>query len=621
MVTPERVRDELERVLAHPLLRGADRRARLLRYLVDQTLAGNGGSLKESVIAMEVFERSGEYDPKIDSVVRVEMGRLRSRLVEYYAGEGKNDPIRISLPKGTYQPEFIAVEIPAVPEVESGQPEPAAEAAPERRANVRFAAPLVLIAILVAGGLLFWKRARTTAASAPPSVAILPFLNLSGDAAKEYLGDSLTDELTEVLAESKGLRVVARTSAFQFKGQAGDVREIGRKLNVTDLLEGSIQQHGDQVRIVVQLIRCSDGYHIWSHTYETPSNQVREVETEIAASSLRALIPGRAEGSAAELPVVDAKAHDIYLRAAYLFHQGNSDDLRQAIELSQQALAIDPNFTRAHLLIAKAFQNLASMGAIPQKEGWDGSLESMQKAAALEPGLSDVHTYFAYRAYVWEWNWAAAEREFQLAVAAPGSHGNAHNLYGWSLMTQRRFPEARSHFNTGLEIDPMVVGGSRQNLAVDWILERNYPQARRVLDQLLQINPKYAAADGLLEWTYMSERNCQAFNEVAARVKSLNRAQEIWSKAVGDAMCGKPDQARDELSQLRREGDRAGAMPAYALAEVYALLGDAEHAVPALEQAAEQRDSTIMYIQLDPVFDSIRQDARFIALARRIGLP
>src|ERR1017187_1890058 len=277
------IREELDRVLASQAFLTADRRARLLRFLVEESLADRADSLKESVIAMEVFDRASDYDPKLESIVRVEMGRLRSRLTEYYAQTGANDPVRIEVPKGGYQPAF------AFTGQEPTQPTPL----PSRRMVGGPLATMLGIGVMLGLGLAgsVWWRSQGGGRAANISIVVLPFLNLSGEPGKEYLGDSLTDELTEALAESKDLRVVARTSAFQFKGKNQDVREIGRALNAGAVLEGSIALRDDKFRVVVQLIRAADGYHLWSRTYDETLAGLSHVETEIAGSIEHTLLP------------------------------------------------------------------------------------------------------------------------------------------------------------------------------------------------------------------------------------------------------------------------------------------------------------------------------------------
>ena len=201
------IREQLERILSSRAFSAADRRVRLLRFLVYQSLAGDIGSLKESVIAVEVFDRVPGFDPKLDSAVRVEIGRLRSRLTEYYSQTGQRDPVRIEIPKGSYQPIFILEKRPAVET--SGPP-----TVPPGRPWKTMGGAAAILALCLAA-LTIWRLGGVQHDATSPSIAVLPFLNLSGDSANEYLSDSLADELTAVLAEAKDMRVVARTSAFQ----------------------------------------------------------------------------------------------------------------------------------------------------------------------------------------------------------------------------------------------------------------------------------------------------------------------------------------------------------------------------------------------------------------------
>jgi len=616
MSQADSVREQVDRILADPLFSGADRRARLLRFLVEESLKGQGGSLKESLLALEVFGRTGDHDPKVDSVVRVEMGRLRSRLIEYYAQAGSRDPVRIEIPKGRYKPVFVFREgdagTPAAPELP----------APRRR----YPMYVVAVCALALGlAVLAWKSRSSPDTSAAPSVAVLPFLNFNNDGIKDYLADSLADELTEILAESKTLRVVARTSAFQFKGRSQDVREIGRRLNATGILEGSLQQHGDQLRLVVQLIRSSDGFHIWSHIYDTSMHDLPQVEAQVATSTARALLPGNTLGNqdAADAPFhtgTNPEAHDLYLQAAYLFHQGNPEALTRAAGLTRQAVQLDPGFGRALLLLAKTEQSLASMNAEPQRVAWERSRKSLDAVLALDPGSSEAHASLALHAYVAEWDWPKAQREFRLALAPARPPANAHSLYGWSLMTRKQFDEARSHFAAALEIDPLSVAGSRTNMATDWILERNYSKARQVIDGMFELNPQSVAASGLSGWIQLIQGDCPGLRVTLGQVERWNPSDLERAKALFEAKCGQPDRARAMLAELEKHRAQRYVSP-YLVAWAYSILGDAAKAVDRLNQAADNHDSLIFYMKLDPLFDTIRSQPRFQDLAKRIGLP
>ena len=611
MAPPEQVREQVDRILGSQWFAGAERRGRLLRYLVEQALAGDRGAVKESVLAAEVFERGTEYDSRIDSLVRMEVGRLRSKLAEYYVHAGQGDAVRIEIPKGSYLPQIDVVGQPAAPVAPAPAPIPPA---PVKSRKTRWLA-LAAAALLAVGAAWWW---RGSSGAEVPSVAILPFLNLTGDPAQEYLSDSITDELTEALAETKGMRVVARTSAFQFKGKAADVREIGKRLNVSALLEGSVKRDGGALEMVVQLIRTSDGYRVWSKTFDAADRDLRGVETEIAASTERVLLPGQVRPGGEVASTSNAEAHNLYLQAVYLFHKGDVDSLRKCLELAREAVKLDPSFVRAHWIIVKGEQNLAAQGAQSTSDSEAHSAQSWAAILALDPGSADAHTQIGFRAYVLDWDWPRAEAEFRAALASGGSHGNAHNIYGWCLMTRGRFADAHRHFDAALEIDPLVQMGARANSAIAWLLERKYENARRVIDSILQLNPQSAPAYGLLGWTELAHRDCAGLETNEKKIWELTPSLRGVINPRKEAICGKPEVAR---AALAKSGSEAGPYTApYSDAEAYALLGDADHTVESLTKAADARSDTVLYLQLDPLLERVRQDARIQALAKRIGL-
>jgi serine/threonine-protein kinase len=595
------IRQELDRILASPSFRTAARHARLLRFLVEQSLSDQADSLKESVIAMEVFDRPADYDPRIDAVVRVEMGRLRSRLHEYYSGAGLEDSVRIEIPKGTYRPTFLQDEPKTIP--------------PEKRSPI----PFVIAAVIVVGAAAFaLGRLRPTGSTAPASIAVLPFLNLSGDPAKEYLGDSLTEELTEALAESSNLRVVARTSAFQFKGKNQDVREIGRALRAGTLLEGSISRHENHYRVIAQLIRASDGYHVWSRTYEATPAELIRVEAEIAASAEQALLPVRNSAVQARLASSpDPEAHDLYMRAIYQLQLHTADSLRESLRLSQEAVRLDPQYARAHFAIARAANTLSAIGVISGREAAKMGRAAAQKALAIDPQFSDAHAYMALTTYVYEWNWPDAEKEYLLALQGEGSHGQAHSWYGWSLITRGRFGEARRHLETAEELDPQSPN-PRQNLITDLIFENDLAAAKREVAGIFKLYPKSLVAIRDLGWIAILEKNCPA-------AKSSAETAAAWYPEQSDktgsptmkAVCGQPGEARRQLQKMAAEKDFQSP---YGMAQGYAALQDADHAMECLEKSAEARESVILYLAVDTLFDPIRKDSRFEELEKKIGL-
>jgi serine/threonine-protein kinase len=597
------IRAHLETVLASPILASAPRRAQLLRYLCTRALSGEGDRVNEYAVGIDVFEKPPTFDPRIDSIVRTEMGRLRQKLKEYYAESPSS--LRIELPLRSYVPSFTTAPVE--------EPRAIATPPPKKNTTRKWAVLAAALLLVIAAGLII--RARTGRPS-DAAIVVLPFLNLTGEPTKEYLGDSLTDELTEVLAESRDLRVVARTSAFQFKGKNQDIREIGRALNAGSVLEGSISDRDHQFRVVVQLIRASDGYHLWSHTYDAPLADLSRVEMEIAASTAHVLLPDRSSQAKA-VPSPNPEAHDLYMRAIYQLQLHTADSLKESLRLSQEAVRIDPQYARAHFAIARAANTLSAIGVISGKEATEQGRAAAQKALAIDPQYSDAHAYMALTDYVYDWNWPEAEKEYALALKTEGSHGQAHSWYGWSLMTRGRFDEARSHLRTAEELDPQSPN-VRQNLVTDLIFERNFPAAQREIAGIFKLYPKSLVAIRDVGWIAILEHDCSA-----ARQSAQTAAQ--WYPEQGDktgsptmkVRCGQTEQARQQLEKMANE---KGFESPYSIAQGYAALNDADRAIEYLQKSADARESSILYMEVDTLFDPIRKDPRFIALERKIGL-
>ena len=308
---------------------------------------------------MEVFGRKPSYDPRLDGVVRVEAVKLRSRLKDYYETDGAADPVRIDLPKGGYLPCFEELSH-AVEPIEK-------VAAPPRRAwwtDWRWRASL--FALVVLAGILLARTAHPRPATPDSSsIAVLPFVNLSSDKENEYFSDGLTDDLIDALTKVRGLRVVARGSAFQFKGKNPDIRAVGRQLNVATVLEGSVQRSGDRLRITAQLSSVADGYHVWSQTYDRRLADVFAVQDEISRAIVGALEvrvavdPGR---RLVESSTQDLEAYNLYLQGRFHLNQWRPESVRKGIEYFTQAIAKDPAYAPAYAGMADCYTWLGVFG-------------------------------------------------------------------------------------------------------------------------------------------------------------------------------------------------------------------------------------------------------------------
>ena len=344
------VREELGRVLSSTEFGRSARQSRLLRFLVDRHLEGRESELKESTIAVEVFGRRPDYDPKQDSTVRSEASRLRARLSKYYAGEGSRDPLVIELPKGGYVPVF-------------GLPEAVLETKrPQRAPRLMFA--LAGLAVLTAATLWWWIQHNR----APIPIAVLPLINLSQDASNDYFTDGLTSEIIRNLSILDGLAVRSQTSSFAFKGKPRNVGEVGKQLAADYILEGSVLRSGQQLRINAQLVRVRDDFPVWSGRYDREVTDVFAIQDEISrgiVNSLRVKL-----GRGRRRYETSVEAYDFYLRARAFEMQPALRGIERSLGPFEQAIANDPSF-------APAYAGLAAAHAA--KSGFDDPVDRADK--------------------------------------------------------------------------------------------------------------------------------------------------------------------------------------------------------------------------------------------------
>ena len=418
----EAARRQLERVLASAGFSRNERLAGFLRFVVEQHLEGRDDEIKESVIALEVFGRGPNHDPKQDSIVRTEAGRLRARLGEYYVGEGKDDVLVIELPKGGYVPVFrqAAVEPattssgPAVNSPQSGlrgrlekyYSGEMETRKPVARKNWHTAAAWIgLLAVAALSGLTVFQSARKSSIPRPEkSIAVLPFLDLSPTKDQEYFCDGMTEELISELAKSAGLRVVARTSVFAFKGKPLDVRQVGKLLNVATVLEGSIRKDGDHLRITAQLIGVSDGYHLWAESYDRDLKDVFAVQKELSSS-----IAGALQVSLGGLPppvrdTSSLEAYNLYLLGRYHWSKRSEPELDASVLDFEAAVRLDPAYARAYAGLADAYLQLGRWAFRDPRETMPRARHYALKALELSESLAEAHTSLGAIHLFYDWD-------------------------------------------------------------------------------------------------------------------------------------------------------------------------------------------------------------------------
>ncbi len=624
----QEIRATLERLLGTQHFSAASRRGQLLRYLVEHTLKGDADKINEYAIGLEVFQRPESFDPRIESLVRTEFSRLRQRLKDYYAEDGCRDSIVIDFPPRSYVASFTfrdaskLRETTAFPEP-ARAPQLAPPSAPQnaqwaRRIWIPGAIVMTCVAAVAVAGIMLWKQHASLAVTKQPirAIVVLPFENYSPDHRDDYVADGITEELTNDLAQWRELRVVARTSAFAFKGKGEDIRQIGQQLNVDTVLEGSFTRLGDHVRITAQLNRATDGYHLWSHSYETQSNDMLAMQDEVATSITDAIRQIRG-GSAPAIhePTTNPEALDLYLQGEYQYNLHTPESLQKAVDLFQAAIAKDPNFARAYLGVGLAELAETSMTTMTHEESIPGVRAAAEKAIGLDPNLGDAHGLLAEVIYTWELNWNDAETELRRAIEL-GAGAEVRARYGWSLATRGRFAEAHEQLRLAAEQDPLSVLPPFDEFLTSY-LERDQAGQQKALDRLHQINPQFFGGSA---WTLvgaMARHDCTVVLGDASRfAKTYPKLPVTETMLAFDAVCRNDKAAA--LERIRQmEAEKA---PHYQLAIVYALLHDKDDAIAELNRAADAHEGQILYIKYDPFFDEIRNDPRYVALEKRVGL-
>jgi TolB-like protein/Tfp pilus assembly protein PilF len=448
------------------------------------------------------------------------------------------------------------------------------------------------------------------------SVAVLPFLNLTGDTGKDYFVDGFVDELTTSLAQTKGLHVVARSSAFQFRGKSPDIRVAGRQLGVATILEGSVSSAGGTVRVSAQLINVEDGFHVWSHTYAGAAEDVFTIRDQIARAVSGALDVSSPVRTAAAAYRPDLEAYDLYLKGQYFKERVTLDDLGRSIQFFEQSVHRDPGFAAAYAALADVYATVAYHQVVPEKESIVKAKAAAARALELDPALAEAHAVLAWIQCIYDWDWVAGEPGLRRALELNPNSARTHDWYSTALLLAGRFDQALSESKRALALDPLSYRVSG-NISVILYCAHRYDEAIRQARQTLDINPHYYQANTMLGTSLAEKR---LFPEAATALRAAladypGDPDTMAHLAAVDGALGK----RDEALKLTEELERKEPRPYYHLAFLYAASGDKDRAFDALDKAYAHRDGDMLSLNVDPAFDRLHADPRFGALWGKIG--
>lgn len=618
--TPIDVREQLERILSSRTFRAAEGQKALLRYVVEAAVQGRGAELKEYSVGVEAFHRGESFDPRQDTIVRTEARNVRMRLARYYEEEGKDDSIVIHLPKGGYAPAFLE-RVPASPEPADGHiailsPAGDKERKPQRIGSVWRLAVALTACALIAVSLAYFARSVTAGARPsgdPASIAVLPFRHLSDDRESEILSGGLTEELINSLTRIPGLHVVGRSSVYEYRDKALDIRQAGRELGVRHVLEGTVRVSGGSVRISAQLEDASNGYHLWSASFDRKLDDTLAIEDEISRAIMQSLgveMTGAARLKTGASP--NPAAYQDYLTGLYFLNKSTGQNTRTAIFHFERAAAFDPGFALADQAVADGYSRLAAFTSTPSREVIPKIRAAASKALELDDTLGEAHLDLA-RADTFECNWPAADREFHRALELSPSSGVVHRYYGDYLIRAGYLDQALAEGRISLELDP-ISPSAAQFVARALYFLRRYDEAIDLLHKTLASHPSDGILHQALALAYLARPSTYPQGVQESEIAHQFMEADPWTTGqlgYAYALTGKTKEAREVLMKLTA-GSREH-LRSLPVARVYIGLGDRERALEWLQKAVDEHDVSL-FLKADPLYDGLRGDRRFVAL-------
>jgi len=454
------------------------------------------------------------------------------------------------------------------------------------------------------------------------SIVVLPFVNMSDDPDSEYFSDGMTEEIINALAQLEDLRVVARTSSFAFKGSSPNLSDVGAKLRVATVLEGSVRRAGNRLRITAQLIDVSSGYHLWSERFDRELDDVFAIQDEIAraiADKLQVTLAASVAEQLVRPPTKNLEAYDLYLKGRHFVNLGGEGPLK-GLEYFQQALTCDPEYALAYAGIAEAYNWLGNTGILRPKEAMPQAREAAMRALELDETLAEAYLSLGWLAWTYDFEWSNAEKQFLRALELNPGLPQLHSLFGFFLASMGRFDESLSELRHGIDLDPLSQFG---HILLGQILAflGRFPDAMDPLRTALELDPTSWLANNIIGMAYRLDSNYPEAKEALGAAIAL-AGRHPWTLnelALTYAASGDRDQAEAIYEELVERSRDEYVAPA-SLSYITAGLGRADEAFEWLDRAYEERDATLNWVSIIPHLDPLRDDPRFAVLLERMGL-
>jgi serine/threonine-protein kinase len=576
---PAEIMAALDRVLASDGFRNSDRLRRFLRLTVEATLDGQASQLKEYALGRDAFDRGPDYDPRTDSIVRVEAQRLRRKLREYYETAGRLDPVRIEVHSGSYVPEFLRA--PAAPE-------PSAE--------------------------------TVETVLDPNTVAVLPFANLSPEAEQGYFCDGITEDIINALTTVPELRVLGSASMFRLRDTPADVRDIGEKLGAGTIVEGSVRRSAGVLRISAKLMNAQTRLAMWSSSFDRPLGDVFAVKDEIAgaiAGTLRVTL-----GFDPKPPLRDGapsiEAYTLYLKGRQATNRLDLPGYKSAIELFGRAISLFPDYALPYAALADLYASSALISVMRPFEVMPRAKRAAMEALRLDPRLAQAFAALGWVTFFFDRQWEQGLALTRRAVTIAPSYAFGHFTQGACHTILGQFDDALACFERALQLDPLSLRVLR---ALAWTLSAagRFEEAERRARVAVDLSPDSSEPYYMMALIYLQSRKiADALGAIQKGHRGSPTPLARGLEAAIFAAAGDHVAAQAILEQLRASGDWVDPV---IYSRVYLELGDKEKALDHLRQSIEERSPLALYAPTEPLYGRLRSSRAFRDIVAPLKLP
>jgi TolB-like protein/Flp pilus assembly protein TadD len=476
---------------------------------------------------------------------------------------------------------------------------------------------------LLAGGYFLidkaWRSKHETTAStaviSDKSIAVLPFTDMSEKKDQEYFADGMAEEILDLLVKIPELKVISRTSSFQFRGKTEDLRTIATQLGVAYVLQGSVRKSGDRLRVTAQLINSKDGTHLWSQTYDRDLSDVLKLQDEIAIALVRALQIEVGTGFFSRPALRNAEAYTLYLQGQHAKDRFDQQGVEQAISDFERVLELDPSFAPAELWLGNAYFTLGLYGFMPPAIAFEKSRQASERALTLDPSLAMAHAQLGDIHRVYDWDWPAADRELKLALTLAPTDGNILFYASGQSLSMGRWDEAVKQANAALAQDPLSQA-AYGNLCLAQLRRGRLEEAEAAARRTLEINPTGPFGHSFLGSVLLARSQPEA--ALREYSKETVEAARLSGSAMAYFAIGRTADSDVALAQMiRGQANRP-----YFIARVYGFRSEPDEALKWLDRAYAQKDGgPLSIIKGDPAFKKIEGDPRYKAFLKKMNLP